>query len=207
MNKAVILLLGLGLSLSPLAYADHDSQDHEHEHAHEHEAHDEHEHDHDHADDEHREHGAHLHGQLEVNIARDGNSLEIAMESPLHNLLGFEYQPKTAQEKEAFAAMLGQLEAAQSFIFQAKASCKLEDSSIQIGGHDAAEFLEHGESGHNDLMADYHFSCENLDAAPELATRIFALYPETQAVTVNLLTEKGQNQVKLNADANKLALD
>ena len=63
------VLLALPFALLPLAAMAHD-------------------HDHDHA--EHASLGAHEHGVAQLNVALDGNTLEIELESPAMNLVGFE---------------------------------------------------------------------------------------------------------------------
>jgi Protein of unknown function (DUF2796) len=42
---------------------------------------------------EHREHGPHVHGVAQLNVALDGNVLWIELNSPAMNIVGFEHAP------------------------------------------------------------------------------------------------------------------
>jgi Protein of unknown function (DUF2796) len=50
---------------------------------------------------EHREHGPHVHGMAELNVALDGNVLWIELNSPAMNIVGFEHAPQSAEQKAA----------------------------------------------------------------------------------------------------------
>ncbi|MBL0952545.1 MAG: DUF2796 domain-containing protein, partial [Pseudomonas sp.] len=87
------LLLALPFVLLPLVAA----QAHEHGHDHDHE------HSHDSL-------GAHEHGVASLNAALDGNLLELQLESPAMNLVGFEHAAKSDADKAKVAAAKRELE-------------------------------------------------------------------------------------------------
>ena len=78
------LLFALPFALLPLAAA--------------HAAHDEHEH-----HDEHASLAAHEHGAAQLNVALEGQRLELALESPAMNLVGFEHAAVSTSDKAAVA--------------------------------------------------------------------------------------------------------
>ena len=78
------LLFALPFALLPLAAA--------------HAAHDEHEH-----HDEHASLAAHEHGAAQLNVALEGQRLELALESPAMNLVGFEHAAVSSSDKAAVA--------------------------------------------------------------------------------------------------------
>ena len=84
------LLLALPFALLPLAIAH---------------AADEHDHDHDH---EHGSLGAHEHGVGRLNAALDGQTLELELESPAMNLVGFEHVATSDADKAKVAAARAQ---------------------------------------------------------------------------------------------------
>ena len=86
------LLLALPFALLPLAVAH---------------AADEHDHDHDH---EHGSLSAHEHGVGRLNAALDGQTLELELESPAMNLVGFEHAATSDADKAKVAAVRAQLE-------------------------------------------------------------------------------------------------
>ena len=52
---------------------------------------------------------AHVHGVAELNVGVDNDTLRIALESPLENLLGFERAPKGDKELDKVRRMASQL--------------------------------------------------------------------------------------------------
>ena len=80
------LLFALPFALLPLAAA--------------HAAHDEHEH-----HDEHASLAAHEHGAAQLNVALEGQRLELALESPAMNLVGFEHAAVSSSDNAATTPM------------------------------------------------------------------------------------------------------
>src|ERR1700675_3571349 len=51
------------------------------------------------------EHGPHVHGTGELQVAVENKNLSIEFHSPLDNLIGFEYEPTTDAQRAAVKAM------------------------------------------------------------------------------------------------------
>jgi hypothetical protein len=76
--------------------------------------------------------GAHVHGQAVLEVAVDGETVQLNLYSPLDNLLGFEHAPRTGEERGAVRTMAGKLHQAESlFIFTPLAGCRLESANLQ----------------------------------------------------------------------------
>ena len=60
---------------------------------------------------EYRRHEAHEHGVAHMNVAFEGNELYIEFISPAANIVGFEHQPRTQEQKAAVKAAIKKLEA------------------------------------------------------------------------------------------------
>lgn len=60
---------------------------------------------------EYRHHEAHEHGVAHMNVAFEGNELYIELISPAANIVGFEHQPRTQEQKAAVKAAIKKLEA------------------------------------------------------------------------------------------------
>ena len=60
---------------------------------------------------EFRHHEAHEHGVAHMNVAFEGNELYIEFISPAANIVGFEHQPRTQEQKAAVKAAIKKLEA------------------------------------------------------------------------------------------------
>ena len=69
-----------------------------------------HEHNHAHAHEEHGSLGKHEHGVASLNVALDGQTLEIQLQSPAMNLVGFEHEAKSDADKAKVTAARQHLE-------------------------------------------------------------------------------------------------
>jgi hypothetical protein len=195
------LLLALPFALLPLAVAQAaEVHDHDHEH-------------------QHGSLGAHEHGVGRLNAALDGQTLELELESPAMNLVGFEHAATSDADKAKVAAVRGQLEKPLALFNLPKAagcvvaSQELEsplfgdkpDTDDQDDDHDEdvkdADGHPH-EHDHSEIHAHYQFTCaapgalKNLD----LAT-IFSTFPATQKFQVQLISPSGQQGVEVTAKA------
>ncbi|MBF8776659.1 DUF2796 domain-containing protein [Pseudomonas fulva] len=179
------LLLALPFACLPLAMMAH--------------AHDEHEHDHGHGTL-----AAHEHGVAKLNAVLDGKTLELELDSPAMNLVGFEHMASSDADKAKVAAVRQQLEQPlKLFALTAAAGCTPDQQELQspLFG-DAAKTDDDGdehEKGHvhSDINAHYQLTC----AAPEKLTQIdlsplFKAFPATQKINVQLIGPNGQKGVE-----------
>ncbi|SEK66320.1 DUF2796 domain-containing protein [Nitrosovibrio tenuis] len=75
--------------------------------------------------------GPHVHGQATLEIAVDGPAVQINLNSPVDNLLGFEHAPRNEKERQAIRTMASKLHQPDSlFIFTPTAQCRLESSRL-----------------------------------------------------------------------------
>lgn len=87
-----------------------------------------HDHDHDH---EHRQHGAHVHGIAALNLAFEGNEVQIELDSPAANIVGFEHVPSSADDQAALDEAVATLEDGDKlFRFNDEAGCRMETGTI-----------------------------------------------------------------------------
>ena len=106
------LLLALPFALLPLAIA-HAADEHDHDH-------------------EHASLGAHEHGVGRLNAVLDGQALELELDSPAMNLVGFEHVATSAADKAKVAAVRQQLEQPlKLFGLSAAANCKEEQQELE----------------------------------------------------------------------------
>ena len=77
-------------------------------------------------------HGPHEHGAARLNVAVDGSTVTIDLESPLANALPFEHAPSTPAQREAVQNMAASLHRAENiFIFPAAAQCRLKEATLE----------------------------------------------------------------------------
>ncbi|MFI8384124.1 DUF2796 domain-containing protein [Pseudomonas sp. NPDC079086] len=182
------LLLALPFALLPLAtgVAAHS---HEHEHAH-----------------DHAEHGsleAHEHGAAQLNVALDGKVLELQLESPAMNLVGFEHAAKSDADKAKVAAARSQLEQPQTLFGLAAGDCnvskqELESPLFAEHKHEEHKHEESHDSEHSDVHAHYSLDCQKPEELKQLDLgELFKHFPATEKIQVQLIGPNGQQGMEL----------
>ncbi|MFJ4386602.1 DUF2796 domain-containing protein [Pseudomonas sp. NPDC089408] len=178
------LLLALPFALLPLAVA-HAHDDHDHDHA-------------------HGTLGAHEHGVAKLNVVLDGNTLELEMDSPAMNLVGFEHAASSEADKAKVAAVRQQLEQPlKLFGLASAAGCKEDQQALEspLFG-DAAKADDDGdeqEKGHvhSDINAHYQLNCATPDKLAQIdLAPLYKAFPATQKINVQLIGPNGQKGVE-----------
>ncbi|MCP1443190.1 hypothetical protein J3D54_002322 [Pseudomonas sp. GGS8] len=183
------LLLALPFALLPLAVA-HAAVDHEHGSL-----------------------GAHEHGVGRLNAALDGQTLELELESPAMNLVGFEHAATTDADKAKVAAVRAQLEKPLALFNLPKAAgCVVATQELESplfgdkpdadDDHEEAKDGHEHHHDHSEIHARYQFSCSAPGALKtlDLAT-FFNTFPATQKIQVQLISPSGQQGVEVTAKA------
>lgn len=188
------LLLALPFALLPLAVA-HAADEHDHDH-------------------EHGSLGAHEHGVGRLNAGLDGQSLELELESPAMNLVGFEHAATSEADKAKVVAARTELENPLALFSLPKAAgCVVSDQELNsplFGDKpDADDDHDHDEDAkgehhhdHSEIHAHYHFTCATPDALKTLdLANIFNTFPATRTIQVQLIGPNGQQGVEVTAKA------
>lgn len=193
------LLLALPFALLPLAIAHAAGHDHDHDHEHA----------------EHGSLGAHEHGVAQLNAVFEGNTLELELESPAMNLVGFEHAAKSAADKAKVAAAHSSLQQPLALFGLEAGDCKVTKQALEsplFAGSEHAhdehdnEDHEHKEHAHDhadgeyhsDIHAHYQFDCQHPDALKQLnLDALFKQFPGTEKIQVQLIAPSGQQGVEL----------
>lgn len=189
------LLLALPFALLPLAA----------------QAADEHNHDHDH---EHGSLDAHEHGVGRLNAVLDSKALELELESPAMNLVGFEHLATTDADKAKLAAARKQLEQPLVLFSLPKAAgCVVSSQELEspLFGDKPDDDHDHATDGkgaaahdhdHSEIHAHYQFTCASPAALKNLdLANIFKTFPATQKIQVQLIGPSGQQGVEATPQA------
>ena len=186
------LLLALPLALLPLTTALAQSREPDTDHAHEHEAHSGLE--------------AHEHGVAHLNAALDGNRLELELESPAMNLVGFERAAQSEGDQAAVVAARSELEKPLTLFGIPKAAhCALTSQELEsplLGGaqghHEEHDEGHEHEGEHSEIHAHYQLTCLAPDALEKLdLTELFKRFPATEKIQVQLIGPQGQQGAEL----------
>ena len=176
---------------------------------------------------EHREHGAHEHGRGLLNVVVEGNELVIEFEMPGVNVVGFEHEPGTDEEKHAVEEALETFAKADAlFVPSANAKCRAEKAEVELAGlqhekgehhtgehsgehseHESkSEHAKHEEEGHSELHAQYVFHCDAPDALENLEVRLFDHLRDVEEIDVQLVTPTIQTAMELHMTSAVLRL-
>ncbi|MGJ3703920.1 DUF2796 domain-containing protein [Variovorax sp. AFSI2.2] len=136
---------------------------------------------------------AHVHGQLKLDVAIDGPTVVINMETPLDNIVGFERAPKTDAEKKTAEDAVAQLRAADKlFAIDPAANCKLGPVDLRSGALGLGKPDPSEPEGHADLDATFSFNCTNAAAAKFIDVNLFAAFKGTRQIDAQIASAQGQ---------------
>ena len=128
-------------------------------------------HDHGHGSDNKRSHEAHVHGSGTLSLVAMDNQLMIEMEIPGFDIVGFEHQPSTDEQKQRVKTAIELLQSSESNIsFPDDATCKadgagkVETALDSKDHHDKDHHDEHhaDRSEHSEFHIIYNFTCEDM---------------------------------------------
>lgn len=146
---------------------------------------------------------AHVHGVVGLDVAIEGKTLHIELESPLDNLLGFEHKPNTPAQRAAADAMLKRMKDAASWLKpDAAAQCVLSKAEVES---DALK-PDAKDGGHADLDADYEFTCAAPEQLKTLEVGLFDAFKRISRIDAQVATAGGQSKQTLKRPQNKLRL-
>jgi hypothetical protein len=173
--------------------------------------------------DEFEQHAAHEHGKAQLDVAVDRGRVELRLDTPAANVLGFERPPRTPQERQAIATAAATL-GARAFAFPVAAKCTSgtaeltaptwatvakRDVAAGASGRDADAQRDHAH-GHDGEHADYEARWTYTCAVPAAlsfvdATFVGALQPGT-VVEANVITDALQTRQDLRGGAVRVRL-
>ena len=179
------LLLALPFALLPLAMV-HAADAHDHDH----------------------EHGSlppHEHGVGSLNVALDDKTLEIDLDGPSMNLVGFEHVATTDADKAKVASVRQQLEnPLVLFSLPKAADCTADAPELKSPLFDPApeEDAAKGEHHHSDIEAHYAFTCSQPHALKTLdLAQFFKTFPGTHTIKVQMIGRTGQQSIEATPNA------
>jgi Protein of unknown function (DUF2796) len=161
--------------------------------------------------------GAHQHGVAELRIVIEGSRLEVVLETPLDNMVGFEHAPRNDRQRDAVRAMASKLRQPQMFLPTPAARCKSVSTKLESGVL-PPELL--GESGtvkpapaqpaakgeqHADLDATYIWNCEAPPQLNGLDTALMQTFRGLRQVDVQIVGPTGQSATRLKQGQRSLA--
>ncbi len=164
--------------------------------------------------EEKRQAGAHVHGHGTLNIVIDKDTVSMEFEAPGNDIVGFENEPSTPEQKAAVEKAKATLANPLSlFKPTAAAGCTLKSAEVKMeaGSHDHAG---HDHTGHDDAKAngagpaqpgtkhadfdgDFTFQCADIGKLTGMTFDYFKLFPAAEELDVTVVTPKGQTKFEV----------
>ena len=137
-------------------------------------------------------HAAHQHGVAQLTLVLEKNTVQIALESPADNIVGFEHAPAKPGEKAAVAAAMSTLRRPTLFGLNTEAGCG--KARTQAGN----PFDTSGNAAHRDFDVNHTFECSQPTRLNRLdANALFKAFPRLQSLKVDYALPGGQGSVTL----------
>ncbi|MEE4815570.1 DUF2796 domain-containing protein [Pseudomonas alliivorans] len=179
------LLLALPFVLLPLAVA-HAAEEHDHDHS-----------------AEHGSLGAHEHGVGRLDVVLEGKTLEFEFDSPAMNIVGFEHEATSAEDK-AKVAKARELLLKPNALFSIADAANCSATSVKLEsplfGDKDTDHEEHAKDGdadhheHSEIHGTYKFVCDAPAILKKLdLSQIFKTFPDTRKLQVQLISPSGQS--------------
>lgn len=180
------------------------------------------------AEEKHRQLDAHEHGHSSFNMAIDGKVVNMELEAPGADIVGFEYKPSTKKQKAAMAAAKKTLKEISNVVgLPAAAGCKLGKANVEVhfeGGEEEKKHAKkkskhsHGhshshkkkkkekEAGHSEFHVTYKLTCSAPERLVEIAFPFFKSFEGAQELEVNVIGAKSQKKFEVERDSAKINL-
>lgn len=168
------------------------------------------------AEEKHRELGPHVHGHGTLNIAVEGNRISMELETPGMDIVGFEHAATTSDQRATVKNASNQLRSPLSlFKMPMAAGCKVAQADVKIeqehehgedephaeapasgtaqAEHEAADHNHEGHEGHSAFHVAYALDCASPASLTSIRFDYFKAFKGANALTVNIVTPKGQS--------------
>lgn len=139
----------------------------------------------------HEEHGAHVHGEAQLTLATDGDLLEIMLQSPAGNLLGFEQKPATEAQQSVWQQQQALLKSGRWLQLPAIAQCVLQQQQLDD------PWVNTGQ--HADISISLSYQCKAAELLNEVTFTLFTQVADLQQIEVQWVSGGQQGAATLSA--------
>ena len=154
---------------------------------------------------------SHVHGLSEMFIALENKTLEIEIESPAINLVGFEHKAETKSDKAAVKKVIKLLSRHHEIFSLSGGDCSLVNSTIDASSiidtqhqENASHKHEHGhdqhhnkEAKHYEVISSYRYHCKKPSTLTAITVNMFDQFSGVEQIETRWLTEAKQNSITL----------
>ena len=152
---------------------------------------------------EHRELGPHVHGAGTLKIAIEGNKISMDFSAPANDIIGFEHQPSTPEQRQTLTSASESLaQPLKLFVVPAAAGCSVGSANVVFNAADAkAEGVstppkgtEEAKHQHADFDVDYVVNCTAADKIGSISFAYFQQFAGARKLTVTVVSDSGQSE-------------
>ncbi len=152
-----------------------------------------------------RSHAAHVHGEGKFTLVLERHALEIEMEIPADDIVGFEHTAKSEEQKQKVKRAESELkQAAEIVLLPKKSRCKATAVDVKSSlsededdHHDEAE-----EESHAEFHVSYTFRCEVPKFLSWVTLNVFTPFPRLKELHGQAVTMDGQFSMELTSRKN-----
>lgn len=155
------------------------------------------------AAEEHRHEGAHVHGAASLGVVVEGKVIHFEFEAPAENIIGFEYEPKTAADRAKQKAGLDKIRnnIASLLKLNGGAACRITIESLEWKKETHA-----GSGTHSVVEGDFKAECNKPAAGTTLRTAFTQFFPSLEKLEVTVISGDKQNAVVIQKDKGSVEL-
>src|SRR5262249_22584425 len=150
--------------------------------------------------------------------AIEGKKMSMELEVPGADIVGFEHEPSTPEQRAALAEARAKLaNAAVLFAPDPKAGCELNQVKVSTEAGHGHEHHDHGDKGsaashekeeaeHSEFHGEYAFVCAAPSRLKSMTFDYFKEFPNAQELDINVVSPKGQSSFEVKRDKPSLDL-
>lgn len=174
-----------------------------------------------------REFATHAHGVGALNVAIEDNTIFMELTAPAHDIVGFEYEAVSDEDRAAISRALQALsDPLAIFAFPPAAECAALEAFADLVGdsHDDDEHDDHddrhdhdvdhdddhhqrgGGGQHSEFHVRYVVECEELGAVRQVAVTYFDRFTNAERLEVQMISSRGTAGTEVQREAPTLDL-
>lgn len=158
----------------------------------------------------------HLHGHVELRLALENTNLELYLESPSVNIVGFEYIATSDQHIQAARDAKSIFESPAEIFSLSDGNCSLSHSNVNFSailqttekhqGSDHGDNHEAHQVDHSEITVGYKYHCRHGEELDVIKVKLIDHFPGIEKIKVIWLTETKQGTVELTPESNLIRI-
>jgi hypothetical protein len=152
-----------------------------------------------------RQFNSHEHGTATLHWVLENQHLQLLLDSPAVNVLGFEHAPQNRLEKQKLENVIETLNQPAKVVVIKGGDCQFKSAVILNLFEDDSESEHHHEHKHevehSDLNAEYTFTCDKPSTIKSIDVRLFDTFSGFEKIESQWITDTSQGAITLRADS------